>query len=176
MYKLVRFYANITIYKIKRQMKNRVYIVVPSWDLTGMFPGDNESEKHSSFKEYLDKFKSVASNHEFEVVEPQEGVYGHKHFEWSGTPELRAKQLEQALRDDKTAAIFSIGGGGGSKDVTYILNEINNSNPFPDKNIPFIGISDSTPIGLYLESINAATHVQGPSLFNLLPHRKLKIG
>jgi muramoyltetrapeptide carboxypeptidase len=90
------------------------------------------------------------------------GVYARKGF-LAGRDETRLRILVQALRDDRTRAIFTARGGYGA---TRLLSSVDWEDWYTDR-IPLVGFSDITALELAALALAGVATVHGPSIASL---------
>lgn len=90
------------------------------------------------------------------------GVYARKGF-LAGRDETRLRILVQALRDDRTRAIFTARGGYGA---TRLLSSVDWEDWYRDR-IPLVGFSDITALELAALALAGVATVHGPSITSL---------
>ncbi len=90
------------------------------------------------------------------------GVYARKGF-LAGRDETRLRILVQALRDDRTRAIFTARGGYGA---TRLLSSVDWEDWYRDR-IPLVGFSDITALELAALALAGVSTVHGPSIASL---------
>jgi len=90
------------------------------------------------------------------------GVYARKGF-LAGTDVTRLRILVQALRDDRTRAIFTARGGYGA---TRLLSSVDWEDWYRDR-IPLVGFSDITALELAALALAGVATVHGPSIASL---------
>lgn len=97
----------------------------------------------------------------YNVTVPK-GIYARKGF-LAGTDPTRLRILVQALRDDRTRAIFTARGGYGA---TRLLASVDWEDWYRDR-IPLVGFSDITAIELAALALAGVATVHGPSIASL---------
>lgn len=97
----------------------------------------------------------------YKVTVPK-AVYARKGF-LAGTDSTRLRILAQALRDDRTRALFTARGGHGA---TRLLSSVDWEDWKRDR-IPLVGFSDITALELAALALAGVATVHGPSIASL---------